>query len=42
MSCLSSEIRFWDEKVLGGTGKTTLTTRQLNFKYSITRGWGID
>ena len=24
--------------MLGGTGKTTLTTKQFNFKYS--RGWG--
>ena len=30
----------WDEKVLSGTGKTTLTTKQFNFKYS--RGWGTE
>ena len=26
--------------MLGGTGKTTLTTKQFNFKYS--RGWGTE
>ena len=25
--------------MLGGTGKTTLTTKQFNFRYS--RGWGV-
>ena len=38
---LSSEIRFWVRLgCLVGRVRTTLTTKQFNFKYS--RGWGTE